>query len=490
MHPFPAGIRVQEWDMVSSYFKRFGDILKQTFEWISSQSIDIESHSQSKEPFSQTFKRDAQQFFQEIHIYDWKTQLQWYDVYKEAIHLLGLSSPQIKIPNSVYILTGAMNGLFSMDTFEDNEYSACEVNAWALLLNAVKLSKTLLDNIFMYKESWKQNIAVLWKHPNVSTLVIECLYRVIHPTVSLTLHKEYERLLVDFIQQLFYSFDSLSLIREYNYPIPEMSHYVVLLTEKDCKLFFSILYAVRLIHYQGSSSISENEKNTTNKASNELYYVTGIIKTLQNIADWSVLSSSSHRLSGKNSLSLGRIREILDDNTILKMNKVEYSDLNSYIPSELTEAQETTFQEDIVSNIYYPFWDADKRSARSLSLMTLLALCHASQSIENPESHEVIRIFLLQIVDVLRENEFKQEFYRVAEGQVRNRIEKWRKMKTFKRCLIPRPILTLEEEGFVKPYIDQLPNRKHAYVIMKALEIIDKPIPNKNRKSQAIYLTP
>lgn len=59
-------------------------------------------------------------------------------------------------------------------------------------------------------------------HPNEDELVTRCLRKTLHPTSSLSVTEEYERLLVHFLGQLYEAVDPYELIRDYSYPVDEM----------------------------------------------------------------------------------------------------------------------------------------------------------------------------------------------------------------------------------------------------------------------------
>ncbi|KAI9024920.1 hypothetical protein CLU79DRAFT_88849 [Phycomyces nitens] len=258
------------------------------------------------------------------------------------------------------------------------------------------------------------------------------------------------------------------------------------------------MVGAKLINYKSSLA-----PESLHRPEDELYYVSGIVRSIQTIKDWSDLRSPKLKLYTNKPMSEKLINSILEDESLLEENLVNSQDIHKIVSNDAKETDTTNIQpedplehtsqdpnedEGYVWDIYYPFWDKEQSSCRALSILALLMMCKASSLCNTVDAQEVIRVLILQIVDGLRETESKQEFNELVNRQTRNRVEKWRKYKKFKKRVILRPILNDCEEQLVSSYISCLPNVNQANGILKALEITDKPQPSKMRKEQAFYL--
>ncbi|KAF7726625.1 hypothetical protein EC973_008589 [Apophysomyces ossiformis] len=224
----------------------------------------------------------------------------------------------------------------------------------------------------------------------------------------------------------------------------------------------------------------------------EAYYVSGLIKVLQSLYPW-----SSPRRSGsapKQPVSLKRIREALLRGNVMQENMVRTA-RQEPVSSGATEdqSQAPMTDNDIcskITDVHYPFLDKEAVSNRSLSVLTLCMLCYASYQFKDTESREMIRVLLLQIVEGLRDNEGRQEFYRAVGLQTKSTINHWRKYKQSKKRILLRPVLDAEEERLIRSYVMLLQDPEESRAIMQALEVLHTPKAEIGRvnKKEAIYV--
>ncbi|KAG0173654.1 hypothetical protein DFQ30_007276 [Apophysomyces sp. BC1015] len=491
----PQGIRLQDWELVQLYCKKLSCILGNGLHtlkaWTEGGNEDI---MRTRDAYHLEMKN----FFEEIKIYDWKTQLLWCDLQLVAWPFLDIDQQlQIQVPGSLYSITGSLHKL--LVAIEPAETVAPEdekMVGWVALFEGCKASRALTRELFKHKDNWMYNLLLLWKHPNEDEIVSHCLQQVLHPALSLSVHDEYNCLLIDFLAKLFQSFNGAQVVRDYSYPIREMCQFTARLTDTGCKLFFTVLYVMKLFSRQKQQSLDKVEPSGSMVESNyqgqEVYYVSGLIKVLQSLYPWS--NPRRPGCAPKQPVSLKRIREALMRDNVMEENIVK-ANCQENVSSGATEDQNQAPMTDNeispkIMDVHYPFLDKEAISNRSLSVLTLCMLCYASYQLKDAESRDMIRVLSLQIVEGLRDNEGQQEFQRAISLQTKSTVNHWRKIKEAKKRIVLRPPLSLEEERLVRSYVMLLKDPEENRGIFQALGMSGASTAEKEKvkKKEAIYV--
>ncbi|KAI8371521.1 uncharacterized protein BYT42DRAFT_548371 [Radiomyces spectabilis] len=404
--------------------------------------------------------------------YAWPIRVVCYDIYTLFLPL----PPKIRIPRFLVQVTGTLNGVFeelsSDDDTPDSHGDGQE--GWCLFVQACKLSRTLMKELFRQKESWMSSLVLLWKHPNEDTILTPCFYRNLYPSHTPSVQSEYQLLLDTFLGDLYESMNDAQIIRNYSYPVSQMCPMARRLTD-------SVLYVIRLLT-QCASSLKMAETEAPENPSSSMYadanfFVSNLIRCLQNLKEWTGISASRHLIpqSDKKPFSAKLIREYLREN---------YSNIQK---SEIIEDRQTETQEHgSVVEIFYPFPNEAWHSGRSLAILTFCMLCYVSHQLQRTELQDLVRVLMLQIVEGLTDQEHRQAFRRICSQQVKSRTTQWKKAKERKSKLVLRPIMASDEEILIRSYVSLLSSVEEQRAILQAFEIAESHPP----QSAAIYLMP
>jgi hypothetical protein len=182
-------------------------------------------------------------------------------------------------------------------------------------------------------------------------------------------------------------------------------------------------------------------------------------------------------------------------------NTLQINDRESYSPenassreaSVSTNASSSTETAALVNKepeiIYYPLLNTEQSiSDRALSILTLFHLCSLSLKFKNRDEtqRDAITRLILQVTEGLIDTDSRQHFQRMLQQQPKSRIVNWKKKSKTNggRMMKMRPVITLEEEGLLKPAITCMHN---ADEVLQALGLIQSNSNKNNNSNQALY---
>lgn len=156
------------------------------------------------------------------------------------------------------------------------------------------------------------------------------------------------------------------------------------------------------------------------------------------------------------------------------------------------ENPQASTQQIVMIDIFYPLYNNEMASRKALSLLTL---CLVSESIlhmgDDNELGESIRVFMLQIIEGLRDTRQRRMFRELAATQLKSRLVKWRKATGQKRRAILRPLLSEQEEQLVISYFSKLGSDRSNALLGLLQE--DQEVSTRGKKAKkytAIYCVP
>ncbi|CAO3644973.1 unnamed protein product [Mucor fragilis] len=357
--------------------------------------------------------RTLQQYFEtSLTDFGWKTQLLWYP-------LVGHRS--MRIPAPFFRITGSLNGIFEADTTESSTQQSTE--GWQCLFKACKLSTELTDALFQRQIQWEYNLLLLWKHPAENEILRYGLEYALHPKSSLSVSCEYPKLLNHFLYKLYDSFDFYPVLQDEQYysnksMLPIISQ---LSRNQGIRSYFVVLCIAQLL--KPKTRVTEVKENSYNNDKQDLYYVSCLMKVIQNIAHWGNISKDGQ------ATSYNKLKERLNQ-------EAETDNVHGHCYS-------------------YPLLNTEKlRSDRALAILTLY---HLSSIDVNETQSDVIHLLVMQIVEGLVDMESRQQFERMLQQQPKKRVANYKKKTKMNdnRCkkMRLRPIINSEEAELLKPVL-------------------------------------
>ncbi|KAI9259156.1 hypothetical protein EDC94DRAFT_612496 [Helicostylum pulchrum] len=435
----PVVLRLQDWESALHIIKRLSIILEYV----------METHC---EHFSSVY-----QFFRDTLLeFDWKTQLLWYNVTHRII------KRPLQVPMAFFRITGGLNDLFIKECNDDSVQTSEKLEGWFQVFTACKLSTNLTDELFEHMDKWMYNLLLLWNHPYEDTIVRASLEHVLHPKTSLSVSIEYPDLLLHFLGKLYDSFiDVHTVIREYGgYEKEEMNPIIQDISEVGTKQYFIILYIILLLkdNINRSTEMSDKQDN---------YYVSGLVKLLQNFTNWANISQAD--------TSYNELKSKTKADTI----------------SDLVENQNSLSAVDMEPKVvYYPLLDTqDLKSNRALSVITFYHLCSIIQDKTLDEvQQQAIERLMIQITEGLIDMPSRQHFQRMLQQQPKNRIVHWKKRKSdYKFVMLMRPALMPSEEKLLGSVVlDSVPSYKRMAEAL-GLNVLNKEEETSFKKPQYLY---
>ena len=149
-------------------------------------------------------------------------------------------------------------------------------------------------------------------------------------------------------------------------------------------------------------------------------------------------------------------------------------------------------QQIVVIDIFYPLYNDEMASKKALSLLTLCLVCESILYMgDDNELSESIRVFILQVIEGLRDTRQRRMFRELAATQQKSRLVKWRKASGQKRRAILRPLLSDQEESLMVSYFSKLgPDRSKALLGLLQEEQQESSRGKLAKKHAAIYCVP
>ncbi|KAL9560133.1 hypothetical protein MBANPS3_000097 [Mucor bainieri] len=376
------GVRLQDWEAALNCIDKFILIILYGLAAVPSQF------------------RTLQQYFEtSLTDFGWETQLLWYPLIRHR---------SLQVPALFYRITGALNGTFEADSAEPNAQQSTE--GWHCLFKACKLSTELTDTLFQYQMQWEYNLLLLWKHPVENEILRNGLEHALHPKSSLSVSSEYPKLLKHFLHKLFDSFDFCPVLQDERY-----------YTNKSVLPIISQLSRHQVQLLKPKERVTEAKEKSCNSNKADLYYLSCLIKVIQDLTHWGNISKDGQ------ASSYNKLKERLNQGT-----ETDNANMECYS---------------------YPLLNTEKlKSDRALSILTL----HHLSSLEvNETKLEVIQRLLIQIVEGLVDMESRQQFERMIQQQPKKRISNYKKKSKANdnRCKMMRlrPIISSEEAALLKP---------------------------------------
>ncbi|RCH90401.1 hypothetical protein CU097_005000 [Rhizopus azygosporus] len=294
---------------------------------------------------------------------------------------------------------------------------------WEYLFKMCLLSTRMTDSMFMVTSTWKENLECLWVHPYECKIIKEGFQHALHPQNGFSLCPLFPKLIVYFLGALFETLPSEDVIRRYDYANTGSKYLVHRLTRAGLKQYFSILYTIELIKDQLRKDYDVADEM-------DCYYISSLIKTIRELADWSKLCHV------QGTPGYQQLRKLLTQNT----SDIECLNYASYTNDNDAQGEES------ISN-------------RSLALLTITHLCTLSvEARRNELISALLSMLVMQITEGLIDSRQQQHFNTMLSNQTKDRANRWRKLKRQKKVMIYRPILSNEEELAVIDFVRQLPN--------------------------------
>ncbi|KAI9486237.1 MAG: hypothetical protein EXX96DRAFT_548236 [Benjaminiella poitrasii] len=326
-------------------------------------------------------------------VIDWKLQLLWYPLLQEKT---------LKVPQTIFKLTGSLDGLFSCD----DELIKANPD-WLDLFEACKRSPLLTDKLFERASQWTYQLLLLWTCPEKDNIIVSGFTRVLHPFYSPSCSLEYTNLIVHFLDRLYDSTDFHDIINQN--ASTDYSVFIQRLSAKGTKSYFKVCYIARLLE--------ENNQLSDLQPNQEAYYISNMIGILQGLLQWGDIGKRGQTRS--------------------------YSELKERI----------TYGSEPLVDLYYPLLvDAEMRSDRALSILTLAHLLEWKPA--RSELREIVNRLVMQIVEGLVDPESGQQFERMVSQQPKSRYVAFKKRsrQTPELCkeITRRPVLMSDERDLLE----------------------------------------
>ncbi|KAI8890006.1 hypothetical protein K501DRAFT_313166 [Backusella circina FSU 941] len=444
----PQGFRLQDWELILTLVGKVSDVARYALD---------------------TFA-PLNGFLKSLENKDWKTRLLWYDL---SSHIPELKQP-ISVPDSLYRLTGEMNGLFVSDQNKGGDDQSKTIG-WIHLFDACKLSRTLIDTLFINHEKWMYNLILLWKHPNEDDIIGPCFREILHPKLNFSVSIEYPILLVDFIGRLADTFHIQKTIIDYYIQKDDvlLLKFISKLSEQATKQFFQVLYIIRLLRDEAKEGKELDTENT--------YYISSLIKTLQGLTNWGMLCKVHYFETQPAYTKMKSILIPVNTSTFDRHPLTLGDNIN---PGTGTAAE----QPSKVIHTFYPLFNEHAISCRALALLTFCLLCEVCGQFESQEARDMVRRQVLQLVEGFVDLESRIYFDKLVKQQPKNRIAKWKKAEHTKIQMSLRPVLSEEEENLVTSHLTSLyDSEKNG--ILQALDLTESHKEKENSGPKLLYFS-
>ncbi|CAO3593904.1 unnamed protein product [Absidia cylindrospora] len=457
-------------------------------------------------------------FYDDLDNFDWEIQLFWQEGYRSMID--NDTSP-LYVPRAIFTLlqtiTDSATGknedsLWMPIDDQGNNMTLDSDQQWTMILGGCRSSALFTDELFNHANTRIYDTEPFWKHPYESVAFHEQLARNLHPSFTTATYYEYKLLLIHFLGRLYDLHGNNDVMRRYQYDDPNTAHLVELLTTEHCRILFMALHSLLLLKIPHTI----NAKVTTLE-DGELYYVSGIVQTVQAMANWQRLGMdpSIQSLTRKHISNMALSPENAMEPTI--STRPETKEAHHALPEttetpasthpsstsfeatnihpEMTEPPTTenthpetaetpahpsssdatkkaadatrtttttrghTKQQDII-DCYYPWMNKNRRSGRALCLLMIEVICCLSTSVQLRKSYDVLRVLLLQMIEGLEGRQERDTLMDQCSKskQPKAYITKWKKNKKDRRIRVHlRPTLTEDEIQWINTCCSYLP---------------------------------
>ncbi|CDH55901.1 predicted protein [Lichtheimia corymbifera JMRC:FSU:9682] len=409
--------------------------------------------------------------------YDWRTCMLWSDFQFTLQMRHDPTKAKLSIPRSLEPMVDTLDGTCRLYGTRSHAHQTC----WDVLFDACKLSPVFTEKLFSTKHVWKHHLETLCQHPMEDTIVTHHLYQSLFPSLSLSVSVEYEQLLVDFLDHLYDSFDAHHVVVDFAYTDDALSPFAKMLTKRDAKIFYKVLYCTSLLGKKCPSDAS--------KAS-QAYFVNCIVRILQGIHNWADPFPHYAQNPSLNSVRDDMYMDPYASKNVAGIYDGEDQPLEGYD----MENPQAFAQQVVVIDVFYPLYNDEMASRKALSLLTLCLVCESILHVGDDDDNELsesIRVFMLQIIEGLRDARQRRLFRELAATQLRSRLVKWRKASGQKRRAILRPLLSDQEEKLMVSYFSKLgPERSNALIRLLQEEQQVSSRGKNAKKHTAIYCVP
>ncbi|KAI7883863.1 hypothetical protein K492DRAFT_235089 [Lichtheimia hyalospora FSU 10163] len=335
------------------------------------------------------------------------------------------------------------------------------------------------EKLFSAKHVWKCHLKTLFQHPMEDTIVTHHLYQSLYPGLSLSVSAEYEQLLVNFLDHLYDSFDAHHMIIDFAYSNDALNPFAKMLTKRDAKILYKVLYCTKLLGQKDPPEASRVYQT---------YFVTCIVRILQGMHNWADPFPQYAQNPSLNSVRDDMYTDPFVSKNVAGVYDGEDKSIEGY---DIDNPQAST-QQIVVIDIFYPLYNDEMASRKALSLLTMCLVCESILHMgDDNELSESIRVFMLQIIEGLRDTRQRRMFRELAATQQKSRLVKWRKTSGQKRRAILRPLLSDQEERLMIPYFSKLgPDRSKALLGLLEEEQQESSRGKLAKKHTAIYCVP
>ncbi|ORZ04608.1 hypothetical protein BCR42DRAFT_429006, partial [Absidia repens] len=230
-------------------------------------------------------------FYDDMDDFDWQTRLFWQEGYR---HMIDNEKSPLYVPRAIFTLLQTItdssigeNGnsiWLPIDDQGTNTISDSD-QQWTMILGGCRSSMLFTDELFNHANTRIYDTGSFWKHPYESFAFHEQLARNLHPFFTTAAYYEYKLLLIHFLGRLYDLHGNDDVLRLYQYDDPNTAHLVKLLTTEHSRIFFMALHSLLLLKIPYTINAAAHGKEITLE-DGELYYVSGIVQTVQTMANW------------------------------------------------------------------------------------------------------------------------------------------------------------------------------------------------------------